>query len=263
MESIQEPGIMSHPFGQFENFQPPQATFAVPQQVTEQHVPFVFPEQVPCAVPQQVTALQAPFAVPVQVTAQQVPFAVPQQVMEKQVPFALPEQVTAQPVNFAVPQQVTAQQVPFAVPQQVTMGTNQGLADVYNPMETAFKNVADGKRPLASAVDMLKEESIPVMTPASEQAVNEPVMKPDTTPPVIRRSKPPPLVKTEMQLSTKSNLNPTNQLTLEQLQIVPEDPYVDDESDDENSDDELDPETRELLLEILIEQERANQSCHM
>ena len=149
----------------------------------------------------------------------------------------------------------------FTVPQEKTLETNQGLVDACKPFETTF-------RFLASTVNVSKEETVSTQTPAAEQAVMQPMMKPATPPPLPKRTKPPPLVKTEAPPSTQ----PTNQLTLEQLQIVPKVPYIpdglDSDSDDEDSDDEpelgeQDLEILDKLLEILREKELSSEQCHM
>jgi hypothetical protein len=146
------------------------------------------------------------------------------------------------------------------------------------------------------------------------KTVMEPAM-----PPLKERTMPPPLVKTELQQSTqpsaliysehlqrmegKLNNEPgfvsieqqklvavetdetksMSQLTMEQLQLVPEDPYfpdgLDSDSDDDDSSDdeyELDlatineflqldtePEHVQLIMKLLTEKELASEQCHM
>ena len=101
----------------------------------------------------------------------------------------------------------------FTVPQEKTLETNQKLADGYKP----FEGLADVMRPFAFSVGALNEETISTKTPAVEQAVMQPVLKPATLPAIM---------KTDTQPLAQS----LNMLTMEDP-LVPEDPYLLDDLD--------------------------------
>ena len=171
------------------------------------------------------------------------------------------------------------------VQQQEAMDTSPVLFDACQPFKTVFGELADGKRPLASTVGVLKEESIPLTIPTAGQPVMEAAFKPVTPPPP--RGAPPPLISRnvsplaellaesatpinsqhpqgmesaldnehnfatiEQQLSVASEADPrsTSQLTMEQLQLVPGVSYIPDGLDSD-SEDESDDAKYELNLE--------------
>ena len=78
------------------------------------------------------------------------------------------------------------------VQQQEPMDTSPVLFDACQPFKTTLGELADGKRPLASTVGVLKEESIPMTTPTAGQPVMEAAFKPVTPP--LARGAPPPLI---------------------------------------------------------------------
>ena len=213
--------------------------------------------------------------------------------------------------------------------QEETMET-QELGDAFKPVGTNLGALVDAKRPLASTVEMPKEETMLTNTPPTEEQVvqavkeqvietaNNPVLqsvKEPAMPPWKERTMPPPLVKTELLQSTKPsaliysehlqrmeeklNNEPgfvtieqqqlvaveteetksISQLTMEQLQLVSEDPYfpdgLDSDSDsDDSSDDEYEldlatisqfselhtePEHVQLIMKLLTEKELASE----
>ena len=168
---------------------------------------------------------------------------------------------------------------------QEAMDTSPVLFDACQPFKTVFGELADGKRPLASTVGVLKEESIPMTTPTAGQPVMEAAFKPITPP--LARGTPPPLISRnvsplvelladsatpinsqhpqgmesalgneqnfatiEQQLSVASEADPrpTSQLTMEQLQLVPGVSNIPDGLDSD-SEDKPDDAKYELNLE--------------
>ena len=112
---------------------------------------------------------------------------------------------------------VKTSEATFTVPQEQTLQTNQELADGCKTLEAAFGDLSVVSRPFAFSVGALNEENTSTKTPAVEQAVVQPVLKPARLPPIM---------KTDTQPSTQS----TKKLIMEEL-LVPEDPYLLDDLD--------------------------------
>ena len=119
-----------------------------------------------------------------------------------------------------------AAEVNFWIPVQEETMETQELGDAFKSVEIKFGELVDAKRPLASTVEMPKEETMLTNTPATEepvvqavkepgvQSVKEPVvqsvkepMVPTVKEPAVapfkERTIPPPLLKTELLQSTK------------------------------------------------------------
>jgi len=124
--------------------------------------------------------------------------------------------------NIPVATGMGTSEASFRIPVEEKTMETQELGDAHEPVDTKLGYLVDAKRPLASTVGMLKEETLLTSTPATEepvvQTLREPVVqtvrepavqtvKEPAMPPLKERTMLPPLVKTELlQLTQPSAL---------------------------------------------------------
>lgn len=164
------------------------------------------------------------------------------------------------------------------------METTQKLADAFTPVAIPFGET-DAKRPLSSTMGVLQEESMLLKTPIAEQALTQSVMKPATVcmapeqqccmqPDAPIYNKHPQEMKRKLKnrpsfamieqyksvAGETDQLKSTNQLTMEQQQLVPE--VCSDSDSDDDSDGEYDLGLGEqvlLIIELLAGKELSSE----